>query len=166
MRRRSSAQTYLSDTTNEVHENGTQRFPLTISTTSLATRVLFNVSGTNPRATGVSFFQGQALYRADPRNNGLQVGVPFNVTATREVIIAAGAFNTPQLLKLSGIGPRDELESFNISVVQELSAVGMNLQDNYEAGVRVEASMPHGNPFAKCTNLGKNVDAERFCGMR
>jgi choline dehydrogenase len=153
MRRRSSSQTYLRDTINELDENGTPRYPLTISTNSLATRVLFDTSGETPRATGVAFLQGQALYKADQRNNGLQRGLPLNVTATREVIVSGGAFNTPQILKLSGIGPREELESFNITIVKELPAVGENLQDNYEAGIHVEASMDHGNIFEGCTRL-------------
>src|SRR5262249_26046908 len=56
-------------------------------------------------------------------------------TAKHEVILAAGAFNTPQLLKLSGIGPREELEALGIKVRVELDAVGSNLQDRYEVGV-------------------------------
>jgi choline dehydrogenase len=155
MRRRSGSETYLRDTVNERNANGSQRYPLIISTSSLATRVLFDTltNSTTPRATGVAYLQGAALYRADKRNNGLQVGVPHNVTATREVIVAGGAFNTPQILKLSGLGPRDELESFGIPVVHELPAVGTNLQDNYEAGIHVEASTPHGSPFQNCTSL-------------
>jgi choline dehydrogenase len=43
------------------------------------------------------------------------------------VVICGGAFNTPQLLKLSGIGPKDELEKFNIPVVVNLPGVGTNL---------------------------------------
>ncbi|PNS18339.1 Cellobiose dehydrogenase [Sphaceloma murrayae] len=53
-----------------------------------------------------------------------------NITASREVIMAAGAIKTPQLLKLSGIGPRDELEAFRISVRIDLEGVGKNLQDH------------------------------------
>lgn len=153
MRRRSSSQTYLRDTINDLNEDGTARYPLTISTASLATRVLFDTSGDTPRATGVSYLQGQALYRADKRYNGLQVGQELNVTATREVIVSGGTFNTPQILKLSGVGPRDELESFDIPVVKELPAVGTNMQDNYEAGVHVEASRADDSLFANCTNL-------------
>ncbi|KAF1953449.1 alcohol oxidase [Byssothecium circinans] len=152
-RRRSGAYSYLRDTVNTINADGTPRYPLTISTSSLATRVLFDTSGPSPRATGVAYLQGQALYRADRRNNGLQRGNPLEVTATREVIVAGGAFNTPQILKLSGVGPRAELESFNITVVHDLPAVGTNLQDNYEAGIHVEAATPYGSPFQNCTFL-------------
>ncbi len=55
--------------------------------------------------------------------------------ATREVILCGGAFNTPQLLKLSGIGPRAELERHGIDVKVDLPGVGMNLQDRYEVSV-------------------------------
>ena len=55
--------------------------------------------------------------------------------ASREVILAGGAFNTPQLLMLSGIGPRAELERHGIEVKVDLPGVGKNLQDRYEAGV-------------------------------
>jgi choline dehydrogenase len=52
-----------------------------------------------------------------------------------EVILAGGAFSTPQLLKLSGIGPREELEAHGIPVRVDLPGVGANLQDRYEVGV-------------------------------
>ncbi|PSK59293.1 Cellobiose dehydrogenase [Elsinoe australis] len=54
-----------------------------------------------------------------------------NITATREVIVAAGAVRTPQLMKLSGIGPRSELESLRLTVRIDLPGVGSNLQDHY-----------------------------------
>jgi choline dehydrogenase len=156
LRQRSSAQTYLRDTIEELNEDGTPRYPLTIRTNALATRVILensNSTSGRPRAVGVEYLQGQALYRADRRNNGLQVGIPANVTATREVIVAGGAFNTPQILKLSGIGPREELESFNIPVVVDLPAVGENLQDNYEGGIHVQASVDFETAYENCTFL-------------
>jgi choline dehydrogenase-like flavoprotein len=57
------------------------------------------------------------------------------VFAAREVILAGGAFNSPQLLMLSGIGPRADLEKHGIAVRVDLSGVGQNLQDRYEVGV-------------------------------
>ena len=55
--------------------------------------------------------------------------------ASREVILSGGAFNTPQLLMLSGIGPQAELDRYGIKHVQILDGVGKNLQDRYEVGV-------------------------------
>ena len=94
-----------------------------------------NDDGGKPRAIGVDFLDGQSLYSADPRSNSTIVGVPGQVNATREVILSAGTYNTPQLLKLSGIGPKDELSSLGIPTIVHLPGVGSNLQDRYEVGV-------------------------------
>ncbi|HWP60544.1 MAG TPA: GMC family oxidoreductase [Candidatus Acidoferrales bacterium] len=104
---------------------------LTVELNALATRVLFD--GGN-RATGVEYLKGERLYRAhaDPAP---RAGEARQAYAAREVILAAGAFNTPQLLMLSGIGPRRELERHGIPVRVELSGVGNNLQDRYEISV-------------------------------
>ncbi|KAI5207445.1 hypothetical protein E4T39_01989 [Aureobasidium subglaciale] len=58
-----------------------------------------------------------------------------NITAVREVIVAAGALHTPQLLKLSGLGPSAELQPLQIPVLVDLPGVGMNLQDHALVGV-------------------------------
>jgi choline dehydrogenase len=105
---------------------------LVVLTHALATRVLLDAS---KRATGVEYLQGQHLYGADPgfRREG---DAPARIAnATREVIVCAGAFNTPQLLKLSGIGPRQELSCLRIPVAVDLPGVGENLQDRYEVSV-------------------------------
>lgn len=54
------------------------------------------------------------------------------VTAAREVILSSGAFGSPQLLLLSGIGPRDTLNAHGIEPVHELPGVGQNLQDHLD----------------------------------
>lgn len=105
---------------------------LTILTGALATRVLFD--GT--RAIGVEYLEGEHLYHADPKQATDAASAPRRqLRARREVIISAGAFNSPQLLKLSGIGPASELAAFGIPVVVNLPGVGENLQDRYEIGV-------------------------------
>ncbi|KAH9033959.1 GMC oxidoreductase-domain-containing protein [Lactarius hengduanensis] len=57
-------------------------------------------------------------------------GSHFSRIATKEVIIAAGAVNTPQLLLLSGIGDSAELSRFNIQTIVDLPDVGKNMQDH------------------------------------
>lgn len=56
--------------------------------------------------------------------------MPFQINANREVILSAGAFQSPQLLMVSGIGPAATLQRFNIAVVADRPGVGQNMQDN------------------------------------
>jgi choline dehydrogenase-like flavoprotein len=86
------------------------------------------------KATGVQYLKGARLYQAHPAPRG-QSRELREVRARREVILAGGAFNTPQLLMLSGVGPADELARHQIPLVQDLPGVGSNLQDRYEVGV-------------------------------
>lgn len=104
---------------------------LRIEYNALATRVLF--AGGN-RAIGVEYQNGARLYRAH-ENASVADGEVCEVRAAREVILAGGAFNTPQLLMLSGIGPEKTLKELGIEVVCALEGVGQNLQDRYEVGV-------------------------------
>jgi choline dehydrogenase-like flavoprotein len=104
----------------------------------LVTRVLFDE---NNRATGVEFLEGERLYRASHKPPA-QTGEPQRVYASKEVILSGGAFNSPQLLMLSGIGPRAELERLGIEVRVDLPGVGKNLQDRYEVGVVHRADFP------------------------
>lgn len=105
---------------------------LTVRTHTLVGRVLLDETN---RATGVECLAGAHLYRADPAAGSGGEGERIRLSARREVILCAGAFNTPQLLKLSGIGPRAELEKHGIAVRMELPGVGENLQDRYEVTV-------------------------------
>lgn len=115
--------------------------PLTVSFHSLATKVLLKKPGRNekPKAYGVEYMVGEGLYSADRRYNPEQTGEVKEVYAKHEVIVSGGAFNTPQILMLSGIGPREELEAWDIPVVVDLPAVGSNLHDNYEVPVQMRA---------------------------
>ncbi|WP_245005071.1 GMC family oxidoreductase [Paraburkholderia sacchari] len=117
-----------------------ERFPsrLKISLDSLATRVLFDENGA---AVGVEYLKGARLYKAHPECSA-QPGVRCEVRARREVILAGGAFNTPQLLMLSGIGPAEHLKAHGIPVRVDLEGVGSNLQDRYEIAVISRMAQP------------------------
>ena len=104
---------------------------LTIELDALAARVLFDE---RKRAIGVEYLKGERLYAAHARPSG-SPGEKRQAYARREVILAGGAFNTPQLLMLSGVGPADVLATHRIPVVSELPRVGKNLQDRYEVAV-------------------------------
>ena len=87
---------------------------LTVLTRAQATQIAFE----GVRAAGVSW---------------LQNGRKLHARAEREVILAAGALQSPQLLQLSGIGPADLLRRHGIAVLADLPGVGENLQDHYQA---------------------------------
>ena len=100
-----------------------RRDNLRVLTHARATRVLFS----DRRAVGVAYCRG---------------GEERKVYAAREVILAGGPINNPQLLKLSGIGPAEELRTLGIEMVQELPGVGENLQDHLEFYFQVECREP------------------------
>ncbi len=89
----------------------------------LATRIVFE----KRRAVGVEFARDGKLEQ---------------VRATREVILAGGAYNSPQLLLLSGIGPADELMALGVAPIHDLPGVGRNLQEHPAVGMQYEASGP------------------------
>ena len=100
-----------------------QRRNLGVHTNALVTRVLFD----GRRAIGVEY----------QRDGGLRI-----VKARREVIVSAGPINSPQLLKLSGVGPAEELRELGIPVLQALAGVGENLQDHLEFYFQVACREP------------------------
>ena len=89
---------------------------LTVETNALATRVI--LEGT--RATGVEYARNGRLHQA---------------SSTREVLLAGGVFNTPQLLMLSGIGEADHLRDVGIAPTVNLPGVGKSLQDHLSVDV-------------------------------
>ncbi|MDM0073513.1 GMC family oxidoreductase [Variovorax sp. J2P1-59] len=110
-----------------------ERYPtrLHIEQHALATRVLFDADG---GANGVEYLKGARLYRAHAQPSDVP-GERRQVRSRREVILCGGAFNTPQLLMLSGIGPAADLIQHGIPVRVDLPGVGRNLQDRYEVAV-------------------------------
>ncbi|KAI9298828.1 alcohol oxidase, partial [Neoconidiobolus thromboides FSU 785] len=105
--------------------------PLTILTDTLVSKVIFDK---NKKAIGVNVYHGANLYKASPLfdDNRSRQAVPNQFFARNEVIISAGTFNTPQLLMLSGIGDKEELNKFNITTISDLKGVGKNLLDRNE----------------------------------
>jgi choline dehydrogenase len=95
-----------------------QRPNLKIASGQNVTRIIFDNSGPQPRAVGVEM----AASRASP--------VRYLAKAKKEVLLCAGSIGTPQLLKLSGIGPASELKEHDIPLVAELPGVGENLMDH------------------------------------
>jgi choline dehydrogenase len=75
-----------------------------------------NGNGKRPRAYGVQLSTGQN----EPS---------YLVHADKEVLVCAGAFGTPQILQVSGLGPREDLAKVGIPLVADLPAVGKNLYD-------------------------------------
>jgi choline dehydrogenase len=136
--KRSGSRDFIMQVYNAKTESGAKKYPLDIALNTLVTRVIFapTRAGEKPRATGVEFVKGKYLYKASPRNpgSGSQPIAKAEVKASKEVILAGGAYNSPQLLKLSGIGPKEELEKFKIPVKVDLPGVGTNLQDHFEIG--------------------------------
>ena len=114
-----------SSTANAFLKPARGRANLTVATNAHSTRVL--LEGT--RAKGIEYVQDGSTQRA---------------TASREVIVAAGTFNTPQLLMLSGIGPAEHLRGLGINVAADLP-VGKNLQDHL--GAYMTYTRPQPGPF-------------------
>ncbi len=108
-RRHSAATAFLKPALN--------RSNLTVITHAQVKQILIQ----HDKATGVEFITG--------KNQTQQA------TARKEVILSAGAFQSPQLLMLSGIGPADTLRSVGIQVKKELPGVGQNLQDHVFTGI-------------------------------
>ena len=136
--KRNGPRDFILSVANAKTSKGDRRYHLDVALNTFVTKINFDTSSETPRATGVQFIKGQSLYAADPRYSGAQ-GTPGSVDVQKEVIISAGTFETPKLLKLSGIGPKEELDRFDIKVVKDLPGVGTNLQDRYEVGVIGEA---------------------------
>jgi choline dehydrogenase len=100
-----------------------RRGNLSVVSNALTTRILFE----GRRATGVEC-------RRD--------GTTHTAHANAEVILASGAFNSPQLLQLSGVGPADLLQQHGIKVVADMKGVGADLQDHYQARFNYRCTEP------------------------
>jgi choline dehydrogenase len=100
-----------------------QRHNLKIELNALATKILFS----GRRAIGIQYRQGETLRTA---------------YADGEVILSGGAFNSPQLMQLSGIGPSDLLRSHGIEVITDVPGVGSDLQDHLQVRMQFRCGQP------------------------
>jgi choline dehydrogenase len=75
------------------------------------------------------------VFDADKRATGVDIGLNLVLTARKEVILSAGAFQSPQILMLSGIGPKETLDRYNIPVIADRPGVGQNMQDHAMFGL-------------------------------
>jgi choline dehydrogenase len=100
-----------------------RRRNLSVRTQARATRIRFD----GQRATGIDYRRG---------------GQEFVARARREVLVCCGPINSPQLLKLSGVGPAPELRALGIPLVRDLPGVGANLQDHLEFYFQVACKEP------------------------
>ncbi|KAF1996027.1 GMC oxidoreductase [Amniculicola lignicola CBS 123094] len=132
-------------TLSEKTADGKQKYPLYVQLSSLTTKIIFDRRHggilNKPKAIGVEYLEGTAVYKGDPRWNSTIKGKKGVAYARKEVIVSGGTFSTPQLLQLSGVGPKALLEKFNISVISDLPGVGRNLQDNYEMPIVGQAKV-------------------------
>ncbi|KAF5382020.1 hypothetical protein D9615_004437 [Tricholomella constricta] len=90
---------------------------LTVAVNAQVTRVLFKTENGETRAVGVQFANGPT-------------GTRYRAISRKEVILCAGAVQSPQILMLSGVGPAEHLKAHGISVVHNLPGVGSNLVDH------------------------------------
>jgi len=158
--RRVGSRELVLDVYNAKNKDGSKKYQLDIALNTFTTKVVFDKTspGTKPKAIGVEVVKKSSVYRADPRAASGSSPLPKTETllVSKEVILAGGAFNTPQLLKLSGIGPKAELARFRIPLKVDLPGVGTNMQDHFEIGVTHEAATPF-DIVKKCT-YGKAGD--------
>lgn len=117
---RTGPRDFVLEVANAKNDDGSKMYKLDIALNTLVSKVNFDESGEVPKAIGVDYLHGKSLYRADPRASQENAGVSGTVHASREVIVSGGTFNTPQILKLSGVGPADELKAHDIPVVKDL----------------------------------------------
>jgi choline dehydrogenase len=135
---------------------------LHILTGAFVTGIEFEGDG-EPHAVGVRCLPREHAYEADPNATTVPEGWESQQVALycrREVVLCGGAFNTPQVLMLSGIGPKAHLEEHGIECRVDLPGVGLNLQDRYEVPVMGTAT----DEFKSLRGLGstsRNPVAEK-----
>ncbi|KAJ3037172.1 hypothetical protein HDV00_001983 [Rhizophlyctis rosea] len=125
---------------NDPIENRRSNYHLLLDHT--VTKVIIDTNHKVPRAVGVTFAQS-------PNST------PYTVLARKDVILAAGAYHTPRLLKLSGIGAADRLKALGIEPIVDLPGVGENLQDHAIVPAYYTLGVPP--PFPQPSDISTNA---------
>lgn len=146
--RRASTRDFIQATVDE-------GYPLTVKTGAFVTRVLWDDRTNPPTARGVEYVRASSVYEASLSPSPAPAD-RVHAVATREVILSAGVFNTPQLLMLSGVGRAADLEAAAIPRRVDLPGVGQNLQDRYEAPIVSEFDAPI--DLIRDCKLGESLD--------
>ena len=100
-----------------------------------AARAFLDPAVNRPNLTIITHAQAKEIIFQDKMAQGVQCDIKGRTEtykASKEVILSSGAFGSPQILLLSGVGPRDKLQSVGIQQVHELPGVGENLQDHID----------------------------------
>ncbi|KAJ8943625.1 hypothetical protein NQ318_016603 [Aromia moschata] len=120
------------------------RANLHVMLNSTVTKILIN--GEQKKVEAVEFTYNNTVYR---------------VNATKEIILAAGAINSPQILLLSGIGPRDVLDSVGIDQVHDLPGVGRNLSNHVSFNIQLELTNVTNTNILDLTALAQYIQGRR-----
>jgi choline dehydrogenase len=75
------------------------------------------------------------IFDENKQATGVDIGLGVVLSVTKEVILSAGTFQSPQILMLSGIGPKETLDQYNIPVIADRPGVGQNMQDHVMFGI-------------------------------
>ncbi|KAH9713392.1 protein HOTHEAD [Citrus sinensis] len=130
---------------------------ITVLIRATVQKIVFDTSGKRPKAVGVIF--------KDENGNQHQAFLAGNPKS--EVILSCGAIGTPQMLKLSGVGPKAELEKLNISVVLDNAHIGKGMADNPMNAVFVPSNRPVEQSLIETvgiTKLGVYIEASSGFG--
>ncbi|KAK8199573.1 choline dehydrogenase [Phyllosticta capitalensis] len=124
---------------------GTQYAAATIrpsDATRSASDVFIQAALTNPNLkVYINTLVKKIIFDKNKKATGVKIASGQTITARKEVIISAGAFQSPQLLMVSGIGPKDQLNKFKIPIIQELPGVGQNMWDHIMFGPSYEVDL-------------------------
>jgi choline dehydrogenase len=137
----------LTDDVNGFSQEGVGRFEMSVEGGFRSTSALAYIHS-QPKRDNLKIMTGVKVLRVLVENNratGVEIAKGDKVQkihATREVILSAGAFGTPQLLMLSGIGPEAHLKEHGIPVILNSPNVGGNLHDHLEAHIQIETNQP------------------------